>query len=101
MFERRAELFLERAEPLLEAAPLLGSFGGDRSTHLLRTGRTDRPLRLVKAQASFVKWQIEIVQQAPDHGFRLGNQLLVDDSMYGARVNLVKMPHQSHIFAIV
>src|SRR4051812_27494687 len=80
---------------------MVRSLGADWTSHLFGAGGANRPLRFMEAQAGFVERKVQIVEQTSDFWFRIGNQLLVDNSMNRTGRDCVEVAQQAHVISII
>ena len=70
--------------------PLLEAGAKDRLAYLLRAGRAHGALVFVEAQAAGLERQAAVFQQAAHFGFRVLDQVLVEDAVDAAGQDLSK-----------
>jgi hypothetical protein len=80
---------LERAEPRLEASPLIKAFAVDRLPHLFGTGGVDSPLSLVELDACRLEVETAELEDATHAGIEIIDDVLVPDAQHRARQNLL------------
>ena len=97
----RPERLLQRIEPRLERFPLLEARAADRPPHLFGAGGADGAGVFVEGEAGRIKRQVEKLEQSPDLGFGVINQILVDHPVDMAGEHGVEMAHEGHIIAVI
>src|SRR3954452_11822296 len=87
--QRAAERVFQFAEPRLVIAPLPEAGTVDRLSDLFGAWRVNGPLSLMKAQASFLEWDFNIVEQPPNLLLEILHKIVVDHPMHPAGQHFV------------